>query len=1829
MTKDVEQNWHRNSSTVASELTVRLGKPFSELCAWAVERELERPLAIGYSILGLTPMIVGIGNLVQELNQPESRTITAEWCVNPIVHELKKFTEAFTADARISRQYTSISHRGGVDKNRLQFKKYSTETFLLTLITNPLADITDETTYINRRRLRIWLIIQAASRLIDYGCAADKSISSAARFMVIGESDENWLLIDDLLKIASKQLWHTPNTYQRFTMALANAARIIQHDPIKRGKIQQQFLNSIVAIAHGECHEFKENLTRNITLTPAHFRLTTLTIDDPVFGGDIGVSNFNILPTLDDEEEAPLSYVTDIDPTDSKAQQILSSGSVYIQTMERSHYLPWSWDRVLPTEAHHLETWVHNKLNSQDTTKRMGAALVWLAMRLSRSLALIERITITSELTEEWSLSQDFRFLKRTAPRRRSAWRPNEVTRHQVAAFLNDLTIEIPANIGDVLKTTIQNSEAIPATLGALWKSISADKLDSWFSEQARLYFPRLSSAKLGNYYDQRLFDATGDFIFSRLLSSHPNSALPGACSYTTWDIKAIEKGLQLPVLASATETDSCNIIGSLLAPLELVLHEEIERCNNNLKLALGKGLIQYHNALAQYVVMALYAASGARTLRDPFESRQHFSIKHHCVFINDKNDGSLHNGRLVPLPAKTIELLNYYQKHLFALSLRIEEHRPDLAQQLSNLIECRSANMPFFFLLDENLRWHSMANAAQLDCALFEWQLPSNLFRHRYSQRLLKEGIEPEVIEGWMGHAERGAASYSDYSARCWESDVKVFRDALERAYASLPFIVPDFQQELPPLLYLPVQKTTYSEPDLFGQRERTWLRSRRIKAAVREARVDIKLFLNGRSLMDVSDDDLMLLSNRMLLRENRLPHPQAALRLRILIKNVQKLDSHAAQASQAGSLKGAASSGQATINKPMPGYARYQLLRKRIIDINDERWFITPRITVALEIYEQLSIWAETVRKSALKASLSRAKALTVGVVLLAVEKRLGYKQLLLDIVHSKHFRLLQNKREYFIEYSEALESDDFSAAVQRHEISYKTASLLAHGTHLKKQVDTPQTQQIEELSEILRLHAQYNPDNLTPSVCELLSWLCEVINQANLVQMPGIVAAALSERAPPTSASLRDYARLLHARTLDIFSTSQANNDLLNGLIPRAREQTSDKLSLQEQAKTFVKKITKSLNDYTPAHARECAQKLKKICDENKSLVSSSMLFVGYWIAGLTGSGKGKRRKNLDPYARNSLTTYWSSLAPVFHELLYDVDLINLDSEESTDLCMQMLEYKHQSSRHADYFAKRLQDFFRWAAPFGVAAPEWSELNFESGYRTVSPGLISETEYQACHKWIQSDTELTQDNQLMLSFVLILAYRFGLRAKEAIGLLRRDWCQHEQSSWVLVQSNQYRTLKSQASRRAIPLLFKLSEKEQDIVERTLARYSSIAGKHINRPILCEASGNENGQPVLTTLAPRISEALIRVLRSATGNPEMVLHHCRHSFYNRVAPALFGLHSPLAEKFSNTADYAELRRTVLGPINSISRRSAMALARLMGHRFPSTGLKNYCHLVTDWIDELTPATHLRAHKINNIIQIPELPVVPSTVPLGISDALKYPEPSLLQLLKTLRLVSIGLGYERAGELMQIHPKHLSSLQRTIQLANDRMRFSSPANKKLKLKGSDLPNALLESISDAAWQRLIHHAEDQKNAVTYLLKDDEAQYIQELPHLISPNRHFLVEQPTHCKLLKHVINLFNIPADQYQIIAKGSSQTAQKRLTEAGFQVVLERDSKAKLDGFTVFISERGGWSRLDDFGGLILARSKAGIIRNSLELAVAFLATGLLIQIENTSHD
>ncbi len=1762
-------------------MTLSQLKLFSEIADWATENNLLPELELCYHLLGLNPKLNAVGNLATEFQHPESQQILGDWSDNLLAHRLTLFCSTLKMTAPVLYAGTTIPHVGNAAKNRQQFDDFRTKTYILTLVTNPLNNASNDEAFYWRRQLRLWLIMQNAIRITQHGYSSDSKISLVSSFLIIGFGDTRWIFIDALLDIARRFLADAQPSFERFSSALLFAA-----NQKKSENLHTRFLNALIDVASGDIHPTESGTKVESSDTP--------TLPFPAFTSKktFDVSEDSEPQQLLISEQESLLLVS-IDPTHSEAQQTLSTGSIFIQQAEQSHYLPWSWNKPTPPEIDALSNWLDVNLDALQLDTRVGAAIVKVALLVGRSLARTEAFSISDSIENEWSFNTSFTRLHRKAPRRQNSWQPNNDDLTKISAFSNDWVVNVPSRISSVLSNAAASFDTAPQTLGILWRAISNDTLEVWFNRQASVIFPRLTSGKLGETLSQQIFDRTGDQNIARLASSHHQSGLPGATGYATWDIAKIEQGLSLEFDRKTYEQDDTNLIGSLLQPVKALLQSEIAQATKTLAQTDQSDAVNFHNILAQYCVAALRATTGCRNLRDPFESAAHFNLKQQCVFINDKNDSGLHRGRLVPLPDQCVKLISKYFKSLRRLSDALTEHRSILAKNILDISQGIPSSMPLFFLLDRGLKWHSMADTDILSKPLFNFELPKNLFRHRYSQQLAAQGVDSEIIDGWMGHGETGVGSYGDYSLRCWKNDVDMNRAAVNSAFDTLGFDAPSLLTRIAPNVSISEGTNKYSEPDFFGETQRRRERRQRTKKAIKDATLDIELFIAGREIDTLTADDIGELIRRMLQREGAITHPRAALRMDTLVAYMKR-----------------------------SGDAHSRLIRKRVITSTQERSLFTGVAPSALTIFPTLQKWARQISSNISGARLSKPNALFIGTVLFAIEKRVSYSRQLIDLASGMNFRFIQHKKTYFLEYSEQLDMDDYYAGVQRHTVNYKTASLLTSGMNLSRTLNLSAKEPPAELDSLLPLLFGEQRAEKATTAKQLIQRLCDIIDQVNLVEFPGLIAGVLSGRTPTSSLPISDWLRITENIAVELPTAQPTKTDTQNlqsMLNPRAGFTVErDKIELQQNAKAFFREISDKLKSYTKHDAKRIALAIDKLCDDYEGRVSSGILLVVKWISFVIGRGLG-RGVNFRALAPNTVKTYFSSLTGPFAELAYDVDLLALDSAAITELYDDMLEFKRQKANRIGYLGDRLVALHRWGRSVGLASPNWADLDIKDCHRTVSAGVITENEYLHSLTMLEQQSTAHTDEALMMSFVLLLGYRFGLRAQEAICLRRNDWCQTDDTTWVLVRNNRLRTLKHDASRRVVPLLFELDSLERRVIERTLARYEMLTGPHKTAPILCEIRDNK---PELTQFAASISSSIAIALRAATSNPQHTLHHCRHSFYNRVAPLLFGADDALSAKLTVNLDAEKLRKTVLGDRHSVSRRSGMAAARLMGHARTTTGTQNYNHFVIEWADKLTPSQSSRSRSLEGALDTNSLKVLSRDAATAPDVMPNFQPPSLVNILKTTRLAALGYSFERAVELVQLHPKHTDTIKTAILSGTAHMRVKS--RKKNEdgqsdwVECRDAPLAVIQSVNNCAWARMIAAAE--KHPIIDV--KSTTPHLSEATYLLGRNRHAFISQPEHAELLLVVMAVFNMPRSNFKAIASEISQESSAILDEYGFKI--DPKYSRRLDSHQRILKNRRFYEAPSS--GVVFQRNNDGTIRNSIEFAVAYLATAASLHFQES---
>ena len=358
-------------------------------------------------------------------------------------------------------------------------------------------------------------------------------------------------------------------------------------------------------------------------------------------------------------------------------------------------------------------------------------------------------------------------------------------------------------------------------------------------------------------------------------------------------------------------------------------------------------------------------------------------------------------------------------------------------------------------------------------------------------------------------------------------------------------------------------------------------------------------------------------------------------------------------------------------------------------------------------------------------------------------------------------------------------------------------------------------------------------------------------------------------------------------------------------------------------------------------------------------------------------------------------------------------------------------------------------------------------------------------------------------------------------------------------------------------------------------------------------------------------------IQETLTAILRAITGSKTLTPHHCRHAFYNHIAPILLGFETAIGSNLCKNINTNTLLGMVLGRHQSKSIRSSIGLARLMGHSGASSGLKNYNHLMTDWADALTPIRTERALVINGIVNTAEFDRIRiETLPPA--PDISYQRPTLLLIFKLLRLVAQGRSYQSAGKLVALHPDFVHSIQANFDKANEMMRFKKRGANEW-FKGKDSPNAILHYINDAAWIRFIELAEKFE---TFPVSGCPA--VDELPLLLGMNRQLKMSHDRHCKIVKHTFDILGVQSNRYDVYATKDDPIVTSFLVEQGFQVktiesALESGKSVQLDVFKRSVEKKRG--TISEYGAIILAPTSDGVVRNSYELAVGFLAVSIML--------
>ncbi|MCM8856351.1 MAG: hypothetical protein LC539_11490 [Candidatus Thiodiazotropha sp.] len=1734
-----------------------------------------------------------VGTFLRELADPTAICILDQWAprLHGLIDPVLQAAHATLADPSILKLTSPLT----LEKSpATQLRGRLNTLYLVAMSGQHNPYIKDETVYSWYRQLRIWLLLQAIPRTLR-GNNRDKNVRKVAtRLRLAGEINqpESKEMVMSLKGPAS--------TFSEMNQTLIRHAdqHLIQTDSSR----EQQFLRAIGDLALGK--QSPKDVDQEDPHSDLFYHRFEI-IDSPVDVSNPPVSEW--LPETSVEAFPDTHWHTDTETSDaiidvgvdarsSYTHQRLQANSVLLASSEARHQLPWSWHQPSAYEKNELDRWIVQLTKADAIDDRILGALLWISVHTGRSLRRCLDIQIAEHPSAEWTLAPDMKSLRRLPPQRQSHWTPKtDEECRWVTPVAPSIRIELPNHITAILLPCTTGG-SMPESLGDLWLSFCNESAKHQMLQKRPKSLNRVTPGMLENPLGQRLFQETGDSLFARLLSSHPQSGLPGAFAYPHWSQQEAQAILADTTLAARAKPGKDLIgAGSWLAPVVNLLKAALERAYERLVISQRSGdLVTYHNLLTAYQALCLWAATGIRPTRDPLEDPSLLDPEDGFIYIVDKDSGGARMGRLVPLPRSLHQVLTQqYPVHLATLSEMLRDTCPRMAEEIHTLSRgVSTGTMPYLFQLvvgDKGLSWLSLSESRIRSLDLFDCPLPLRLFRHRCSNDLRRRGVDPEIIDGLLGHAELGAASYSDYSTRCWQQDMETARPQIEASYAVLGLRpLPD--GALPPLPDN-LAETEVPQQRAFGLLARQQRRRKDIKSARFQAENTIVEHTQDTPLIDMDEEAIEALSRALLFRSNGLPKPDGMLQYAYLVRKIDRLWQEQGK--------------------------RVKLPHRYALHEEDRSPFKPSAVGALSWLRHILETWGTHLHSQSVGRT-SYQDCRLLGTVLLCLECRLTDRRILNTVLDGKSHRLVRYMNQDYLEFSEKLDTDAADPPVRRFPLTSQVAVLLARSSLSSRKIHWDNHSLPDWLKPLAESMPKASTSSDTYRMRDLLEDLTSLMDQVNVITLPGIVAGYLAGRVLSAGLGWMDWVRLDCEKiiappkneTTEVEEMEGDPADTIKGATtpPDAGGADDERLHAAHHLLGEVATILKAHFDMSASSMRrDIRRKIKAVLQSQRTQVSSAIhLLVGWTQHLLTRPVRGSRRKKPRMLATRTVYRYFNTLSPRFLEVGYDIDLLSLDSDGLTDFYEEILACR--PTDNPAYLGNRLAEFHQWARDVGIDEPDWAELPLAAAQWAVRPGYITEKDYQTA---LQHLRDYPGDERVALfsAFLLLLCYRFGLRRGEALGLQRREWVEADGSWVVRVRKNQYRKLKRPASKRHVPLLFSLSDLEQRVIREVMAMSEASHGDD-ELALLFSDVGEARQLPDTTTLV----DLVLQVLKAVTGNPGIVIHHARHSAGCRVAHALYGLGLPMwVDPFDNKDkpnDFSHsVQETLLGRIG-VTRRAPWALAIFMGHASPVTALRSYLHFLPEWC-----AHHLTL-PLNNSRLCPDKIICLDNLPVAEIretpvDTTHHPvPPTPLIILKLMRLISRGHNPDKAREYLGLAASDLLGLVSALDHIGSETRFI------LRKDEPEMAYSFLTRVTENGWQRMellaLEAIDSDRNPEVTLSP-------KMLINMISASRQILLWSDVHFNLVRSILDYYAIPDSQ--IVMTYNETGNNDKLTvarKAGFQPI---DSMAAGTGKKAF--QIDGVFAYDEYENrpvhrfcLLPKLGIQGVLRNRLGLILMLLA-------------
>lgn len=1218
--------------------------------------------------------------------------------------------------------------------------------------------------------------------------------------------------------------------------------------------------------------------------------------------------------------------------------------------VELRHRLPWSWDLLNPLDHQILLEALEQDLPSQGPRWR-GALVAAVMFGMGLLTEAVPGLRLGWDSGGDW-ISTDgvwHRHIRRPA----SAWQPahslfdamqpsSKLISLALHPLLKDALVRMMSlapyaeNLGEALELTKENVLAV---------------LSEWLAPlRASNPSVRLTHGRIRRAVQAELAAIATHEVVVQLLAGSAED-VPPVCSYYV--------AVSEQALAEVWQQAQARLFGQYeqvwtgqdrLVGAPVLTGQALTAWVRSLRdaVASAQSLVDQHNSFCLFVVWHLMASTAHRPVDDPFESLDLFDLSAGLCLLADKSAHAPREARLVPLCTMTQAILVEWLVHLSRLSRWLPHEQALLALRIESALELRGRRaLPLFFLLDSDWQVQPIDTSTLAASIPIELSgLATNQFRREIATHAKHRGWSPELIQEIMGHVDLGEGTYGPTSCRS-PADLAELQPVLEHYLTEQgwrPLKTP--LAEGPSRRGRPLPRTKPAPMQLGAQRriENAQKAARRISERIERC---LRRWCKGRDWRVLQQVDVDALYREALQgRSNPSTESElvAVLRIDRLLRWVKRR--HDLKTLRLPACRAVAS----TTDMPFK--------------VGD----------MAI-----LHLW-RAMRQALCKTLRNRARSieqsgsprhLAEGIVSLVLNSLVSDPLILRALTKPATWRLVVAPQiASFVVVTR--QQSDGRVAINRYPLDPLTWALLAR---IKKGHGTSPADYAAEcrramLRLITSLRDECGDSSQGPfsNADVAMEWLGGLAGVAARMRLPGVLAAYLDGTAAAVSTCEHDWQRWMtggHPSSLDNSDLAEPATDLSQPdrpaemLLPaRARasdgEQRAAALSLHKSVRHAITQVERKAEDIREEthrslnRSKELLPLLQDVLQRHEHAPEYPRMAV-QWFMDLLRSGLNDRSLK-----SASAERYYEALMPRLVDVAHAITLREAHEDVLTQVYAELLDLTPRKSR--TYALGRLQEFHAFAVRHhGVPELDWSEIepeDLDTG-RVPDAGLVLWDDYLAALALLAEDPTTELRERQLQSCILILMFRFGLRAGEVIGLRYADLFQVLGLWVVMVRANAYRELKSDAGVRQVPLVGPLSPLEQEMLKGWHTHADEMAGND-----RCAALLSEPERPRRLVDRHRLMKRVTEALRAVTGSPSIRPHHLRHSFGSRTTMLMCVPTLPTDPTLLNCV------RRVIGPCDpqaarllltkseDLSKRGMWAVSMAVGHASPKTTLRWYTHV-------------------------------------------------------------------------------------------------------------------------------------------------------------------------------------------------------------------------------------------------------------------------------------